>query len=131
MFASRPNIPDEYPLDMEIITHMQREEIASRTEKLKEYICDHKLAYTRSKFENDEVIMFKEKIYTPIALRKRILNWYHLYLCHPGGTRLGKTIQQAYDWIGLIAQAALVSKKCGTCQKLKKTDKLKYGEDVG
>lgn len=44
-----------------------------------------------------EVIMFKNKIYAPLALRKRILSWYHLYLCHTGSNRLGKTIQQACD----------------------------------
>ena len=63
LFASRKIIPDESPLDMKIITCMQRKEISSRTVKLKECIRDPKSAYTRSKFENDETYIFKEHIY--------------------------------------------------------------------
>ena len=49
---------------------MQRKEISSHTAELKEYMHDPKPAYTRSKLENDELIMFKGEIYIPIALRE-------------------------------------------------------------
>ena len=89
---------------------MQGEEISSRTAKLKEYTRDPKSVYTRSKLKNDKVIMLEGKPCIPIALRNRLLNWYHLYLCQSSSTHLGKTIQQAYDWLGLIAQPALYQK---------------------
>ena len=54
---------------------------------------DTKSVYTYSKLENDEVVMFKGGIYIPIVLRERILNWCYLYIYHPGGTLLGKTLQ--------------------------------------
>ena len=121
-------VPDECPLDIKLITRTQRDELKRKSTKLKEYVRDPKSAYTRTNFYDNEVILFKNKIYIPIVLRKQILNWYHLYLCHPGGTRLGKTIQQSCDWPGLISQAALFAKRCTTCQRFKKSGTLKYGK---
>ena len=38
LFVSRQNIPDECPLDMEIITRIQRDEMAGRIAKSKKYV---------------------------------------------------------------------------------------------
>ena len=50
----------------------------------------------------------------------RVLDWYHLYLKHPGGGRLVKTIREVCSWKGLVNQADLFDKTCKTCQQLKK-----------
>ena len=52
-----------------------------------------------------------------------------MYLYHPGGTNLGKTIHHSYDWPWLITQAALVYKQYTTCQRFKKSGKLKYNKN--
>ena len=58
----------------------------------------------------------------------RILNWYHLYLCHPGDTHLAKTIQQSCDCTGLVNQAKAIARQYEICHKFKKTGKRKHGK---
>ena len=122
IYARAQFIPDECPLEIELTV----QELSSCTETLKEYVQYSESAYKYSLLYDDEDVLFKNKVYIPITLRNRILNWYRLYLCHPGGTRLGKTIQQSCDWPGLIAQADLISKQYTTCHKFKKAGKPKY-----
>ena len=56
------------------------------------------------------MIKFKNKSYILLALRVRILNWYHVYLYHPGDTRLAKTIQQSCNWPGLVNQVKAIAR---------------------
>jgi hypothetical protein len=77
--------------------------------------------------------MKDKKIYVPELLRKSTLNWYHYYLNHPGGDRLGNTIKETCYWSGLQNQAKEFVKTCKVCQEYK--NKRKYGhlplKDVG
>ena len=41
---------------------------------------------------NNNILALNGKIYVPRKLRHDVLTWYHHYLCHPGLTRLEKTI---------------------------------------
>ena len=86
-----------------------------KNKHLKEYLKDPKSTYCKKVVENIQIIMFKNKLYIPLALRERVLNWYHKYLCHPGDTRLAKTIQQSCDWPGLINQAKAIARRCSIC----------------
>ena len=40
-----------------------------------------------------ELIYYDSKIYMPQNLRIFMLDWYHLYLSHPGGSILVNTIE--------------------------------------
>jgi hypothetical protein len=42
--------------------------------------------------KNHKLICHNEKISIPLSLQKRIVNWYHKMLCHPGETRTEATI---------------------------------------
>ena len=77
--------------------------------------------------DNVQVNEFRNELYIHWALRVRILNCYHLYLCHPGDTRLEKMIQKSCDWPRLVNQAKAISRQCNICHKSKKTGEHKYG----
>ncbi len=66
------------------------------------------------------------KILIPKTLQKRIVEWYHTTLLHPGETRTEATIRQHFTWKGLRKTVQEVCKTCPTCQRTKKTSK-KYG----
>ena len=77
--------------------------------------------------ENNELIMVQGKIYVPIKLRQRVVNWYHFHLCNPGATRLSNTISQTMFWPGMVNHVKQLTKHCDICQRYKKPI-LKYGE---
>jgi hypothetical protein len=58
-------------------------------------------------------------------MRETTLNWYHHYLNHPGGDRLGNTIKETCYWKGLSNQAKQYVRTCKVCQQYK--NKRKYG----
>ena len=55
----------------------------------------------------------------PQSLIRRVLDWYHLYINHPGGSRLRKTIREVCYWKGLFMQAEMFTKICNTCKQFK------------
>ena len=55
-----------------------------------------------------------------------MIDWYQLYLNHPGGNRLGKTIREVCYCKGLVMQAELLDEKCKTSEQLKNRKTL-YG----
>ena len=59
-------------------------------------------------------------------MRRRVLDWYHFYPNHPGGSRLAKKNQELCYWKGLVTQVELFAKMCKTCQQFKKRKTL-YG----
>ena len=66
-----------------------------------------------------KIICYDRKIYVPQSLRRRVLDWYHLYLNHPVGNRLANTIQEVCYWKGLVTQEDIFTKMCKTCQQFK------------
>ena len=72
------------------------------------------------------MICYDRKIYIPQTLRRRVLDWYQLYLNHPYDSRLYKTIREVCYWKGVVIQAELYSKPCSICQQFKNR-KTVYG----
>ena len=66
------------------------------------------------------------KIVIPKTLQKRIVEWYHTTLLHPGETRTELTLRQHFTWKGLRNTVQEVCKNCPTCQRTKRSHK-KYG----
>ena len=99
-----------------------------KNKQLSDYLEDPWSTYSMEVVNNIQIIIFKNKLYTSLALCERVLNLYHIYLCHHGDTRLSKTIQLSYDWSGLINQAKVVARRYIICRKFKKTGKRKYGK---
>jgi len=72
----------------------------------------------------------KGLIIIPPGLQKRLLNWHHERLQHPGRDRLYESIYQHFDWPkpGQLRNAVKWNTQtCPTCQKAKKTGK-QYGQ---
>ena len=55
-----------------------------------------------------------------------MLDWYHLYLNHPGGVRILKTILVVFYWKGLVTQVELYSKPFKICHQFKNRNNI-YG----
>jgi transposase InsO family protein len=76
--------------------------------------------------EQVPVLCFKEKMVIPPSLQKRIIDWYHSYLGHPGINRTEETISQHLWWPKMRDQITTAVKVCPICQRNKKQRK-KYG----
>ena len=97
MFASRraQELHSEFPLMKDILRKEQLKELKQRSSKIQKLIENKNSGY------------------------------YHYYLNHPGGDRLGNTIKETCYWNGLQNQAKTFVKTCKVCQEYKK--KKKYG----
>jgi hypothetical protein len=68
-----------------------------------------------------------QTIVVPKSLQLKIVEWYHVTLCHPGETRTEQTSRQHFTWKGLRNTVQEVCKKYPTCQKTKRST-IKYGK---
>jgi transposase InsO family protein len=119
------SIQADFPLAKELIREEQRIEMRSRNSELKKLIDDKDSGYYFEDIDDVKLILVDQKIYIPTSMRETTLNWYHHYLNHPGGDRLGNTIKETCYWKGLSSQAKKFVKTCKVCQQHKK--KRKYG----
>jgi len=87
-------------------------------------------AYTIQTFrgggKSRTLICHNGKIVIPQTLQRRVAEWYHEWLIHPGETRTEQTIRQHLWWNNLRAEVHDVCSKCHTCQKTKRSTR-KYG----
>ena len=67
-----------------------------------------------------------ENIYVPQNLHRCVLDFYHFYLNHPGGSRLAQIFREVCYWKFLVAQVELYDKLCKICQHFKNIKTL-YG----
>ena len=65
------------------------------------------------------LIVYNDKIVIPKTYSQRIIDWYHVQLCHLGENRTEQTIRQHFTWQGLRNDVAKTIQKCPTCQKSK------------
>ena len=54
---------------------------------------DLEYGYSRQALDNIDLICHDRKIYEPQTLHRRVIDWYHLYLNHPGGSRIENIIR--------------------------------------
>jgi hypothetical protein len=129
-FATPANQEINFPLSPQIVEEEQKLELNKTNDKqIKDIISGLKNPDSQWEYkvvEGFKLIHVHNKIYVPKSLRERALNWYHHYLCHPGGDRLAKTLTQVCIWKGIVSQARKLCQQCPTCQKFKKRS-TKYG----
>ena len=118
-------IQADFPLEKDLIRVEQGKELSRTKSKLKSLMKDKESGHYFDEVDGVKLIMHDKRIYIPESLRESALNWYHHYLNHPGGDRLGNTIRQTCYWKGLSNQAKQHVKTCKVCQQHKK--KRKYG----
>ena len=111
-----------FPVQLQEVQELQEQD-----RSLRKKVRDNPKEFSKQTIEQIKVITFKNRIYLPQKLRKRVLNWYHHYLCHPGKTRMYKTLASTLYWEGMEKDVQMYVKNCSTCQKYKKTQK-KYGK---
>ena len=87
---------------------------------------DQRSSYSMQYSDDVDIICHDSKIYVPQNLHRCVLDWYHFYLNHPGGSRLAKTIREVRYWKGLVTQVEMISKTCKTCKQFKNRKTL-YG----
>mgnify|MGYP000473878471 FL=1 len=73
------------------------------------------------------LICLNNKIVIPKQLQRRIVQWYHDTLSHPGETRTELTIAQHFYWKNLRKTVQDVCSTCDVCQRLKR-NKKNYGK---
>jgi len=87
--------------------------------------------YKQSKFAHGdkefELITWNDRIVVPKSLQKKIVEWYHSILLHPGETRMELTIGQHYYWTNMKQTIKHVCGRCHVCQKTKPKT-IKYGK---
>ncbi|GFH50707.1 hypothetical protein CTEN210_07183 [Chaetoceros tenuissimus] len=127
LFANRRvrSIQADFPLEKKLLREEQQKELKKRNSKIKKLLDEKDSEYKIKELDGVELIMYKDKVYVPQTLRESTLNWYHHYLNHPGGDRLGNTIKETCYWKGLSNQAKDFVKTCEVCQQYKK--KRRYG----
>lgn len=79
------------------------------------------------RLEGKDLVTLHGKIIVPSRLQPRIVSWYHLYLVHPGETRMEATLKQLFYWKNMREDVRRHIKHCKQCQLCKK-GKRKYGE---
>ena len=121
------SIQADFPLDKELIHEEQQKELKRKGSLLKSFIENKESGYSVNDIDKVSLILKDSKIYIPTSMRETTLNWYHHYLNHPGGDRLGNTIKQVCYWKGLSNQAKQFVKACKICQQHKR--KRKYGHE--
>ena len=95
---------NSFPLKLSTILREQNIELNKRNSKLSKNLLEDKdFDYNKQVIDDVELIFYKNKIYVPQCLR--MLDWYHLYLNHPGGDWLAKTLTEVCYWEGLANQA--------------------------
>ena len=72
------------------------------------------------------LICEQAQIVVPTSLQKRMVEWYHEVLGHPGETRTELTIKQHFTWKNLRKTVQQVCARCDACQRTKR-NKKKYG----
>ena len=72
------------------------------------------------------LVHYRDRIYMPKTLLKRILTWYHFYLQQPGGDIIAQKLTTVCRRPGIVDQALKLCRTCKDCQKSKKRN-AKYG----
>ena len=85
---------------------------------------DRGSGYSKKYLDKVEIICYDIKVYILQTLNRRVIYWYHLYINHPGGSRLDKTVRYVCYWKGLVTQEDMYSKPCNIFQQQKNRSTL-------
>jgi len=117
---------DIYPLQMSLLSHEQDKD-SSIQNALQDCNTNYIRKEVRGGSKRHKVVFCNDKIVVPRSLRKRLIDWYHTTLMHPGINRTEQTIKMHFIWPRLHEDVKQLCKSCKICQLTKKT-KIKYGK---
>jgi hypothetical protein len=116
-----------FPLERSLLQQEQQKELRQRNGKLKAKLDAADSSFYRTAFDKVNLIMYQDRIYIPHSICDRVLEWFHHYLNHPGGDRLGNTIAGCCCWKGLMNDTKKHVKRCKICNEFK-PNHMKYGK---
>jgi len=123
---SNKDVPEEaHPTNLKTIMHYQQNDKELIETAKKNNFFSIKQFHGAGK--QYSLICFNNRIVIPKQLQKRILQWYHTKLCHPGETSTELTISQNFYWKNLRKTVHDVCSKRDACQFLKRS-KTHYGK---
>ena len=79
------------------------------------------------KVEDAELFAKDGRIVVPTSLQSRTIEWFHVYLAHPGASRMTATIGANFHWKNMKAHIHKHVRTCVQCQLCKK-GKKNYGK---
>ena len=91
---------DAFPVRYSLIEKEQQAD-NDLTKKLGNKVTGYSVNTFRGGDKSRKLIMYKNKIVVPASMQKRMVEWYHLQLCHPGETRTEASIRQHFWWKNL------------------------------
>ena len=91
-------------------------------EKVRTFPANYKVKDFIGGKNNCQLVCLNDKIVAPKSLKSKIVNWYHVNLCHLGQTRTEVKIRQHFTWNNLRKDVEQVCKKYHACQLTKKID---------
>ena len=121
--SKRDTIMEAFPLDPGLISKYQSED-----KECKRYAKNKEFKMRTMEGHRVLTTTADKRVVVPRKLQTRILAWYHLYLRHPGGARMYKTMEIGYWWKGMKADVDFTVKRCKICQRCKKSNSKKYGK---
>ena len=79
-----------FPLDILDVQRGQQKDLRKMNYKLSAEILDQGYGYSKQAFDNAKITCYDTKIYVPQSLRSRVLDRYHFYPNHHGGSKVTK-----------------------------------------
>ena len=116
---------DAFPLRLKDLQRVQQAD-AALCAKLRTDTDNYSLTTYHGGGKSRTLITHNKKIVVPQPLQRRLVDWYHLQLCHPGLTRTEASIRQHFYWKNLRGTVKSIVTACHTCQVCKKQTR-KYG----
>ena len=76
------------PITLLNVQRGKQKDMRNRNFKISAYLTDLVYVYSNQVIDDVELICHNINIYVPQTLLRCVLDWYHIYLNHPGGNRL-------------------------------------------
>ena len=111
------NDDDSFPLSFPTISNEQQNDARLMG------ISNNNPNYTVMHHQRVPIIYYNNKIVLPQSLQRRVINWYHTTLLHPGIDRTIHTLKQHFHWQSLSSDVENIVRNCTTCAHYKKSTK--------
>ena len=120
-----PHPENTYPISYKYLDYVQRKSQSTQDLASRKGFGKKTFRHGRHSYE---LVHKEDRIVIPTKkLQKRVVQWFHDTLRHPGETRTELTIAQHFYWPKLKDTVKEVCSRCDSC-KLQKHDAKKYGK---
>ncbi len=114
---------EKFPMRPKLISHEQKKDPV-----VSKLLGENAKGVTVEHLEDADLVCLNGRVIVPKSLRKRIIEWYHTYLAHPGIRRMTDTMSKLYFWPKMEHEITQQVKTCKECQLNKKGKRSAYGK---